>query len=1258
MLLLKNILKFEHKEKSDQGMNFHIKIITFLSFLAVASICSYAQTNRQYEFGMPYIQNYELKAFGYQNQTYSTVQDNNGVLFFGNANGILRFDGYNWNLIPIKGIPRLSILNNKIFAGGYNTFGYVDIDESGNLYFKNLLQNNDLGEIGQIQEITSCENAVYFTASNTLIKYNDTTGFVILDKSEHDISLHKTTCKELDNCVITHTFEKGIRVINQGKLQHPDSKVHFSNQTIENIFSFRDRLFIDNGHDKHIYYYTQNEFHELESKSYIGLKEYNTTNFIELNEFFSVTGTDKNGIFLIDSTDTVIAHFEETNGLANNHIHHLFIDQSNNLWIAHNTGVSRIEFPAAFTYFNKANGLEGTVNSILRYNKDLYVATENGVFILDHGQGNKGIPARFKLIKESSNGGVDLYTMDNNLYYTNHRGIYQIKNKKAILFYDAGYNAFNVLEVSKFNKNLIYLGTDSGLLVLKYIGNKWIKIGVLQNFNYQIKNIVEGHDGSVWVVTEYNGCFRIPPNDFFDINSSIDQFEANRGLPTDLQWITPVKTSESVLFMTSKGVFRYDSKKEGFIEDKQFGKEFLSSDRWVYPIVEDNQKNYWFSEVITDQNFSRSAYVAKHLSSKNREVSKLPIDKIKEFDIEYIYPDQNNIIWFGGNKGLIRFDFDQINQKNIFSALVNGITTINDSITNYYSLYGLNYSKLDITERNLRFDCAATDYISHNKTQYQYRLKRLNPGWSNWENSNIKEYTNLKSGEYTFEVRAKDINGNISEISKINFNIERPFYASAIAIILYSIGLILFLIVIYYWLKYINANERFKLESIINLRTNDLVQEKEKAENLISRVLEKKTVNDFKKDHEGETRRIKMATVLFSDIHGFRKISDKVNSEILIDELDNFALKFDKVVKRFGIEKVKTIGDMYMCVGGIPDPNRTNPIEVIMAALELQNFMNEIQHRRESAEQIWDLRIGIDTGPVIIGVSGRRKKSFDVWGATVNTANRLESAGEPGKINISGNTYLLVKDYFSCKYYGKVPVKNKGDIDMFYVEGFKPKLSENMNGIVPSKEFLAQLQLLRLGDLEEFVLARLEDGLPNTLYYHNLKHTVDVYTQVELIGRSENLGKEELLILRTAALFHDAGHLIDYFTHEEQGVKLAKEILPQYFYSNEQIASICELILATKMPPKPKNIMESIICDADLDYLGRSDFIPVSNNLYRELRERGHLGTLAEWNIMQMKFLEKHAYFTETARKLRDNNKAKQLQLIRKIVEDEANLTE
>jgi class 3 adenylate cyclase len=399
-----------------------------------------------------------------------------------------------------------------------------------------------------------------------------------------------------------------------------------------------------------------------------------------------------------------------------------------------------------------------------------------------------------------------------------------------------------------------------------------------------------------------------------------------------------------------------------------------------------------------------------------------------------------------------------------------------------------------------------------------------------------------------------------------------------------------------------------------------------------------------------KTLRFQMATVLYANIHGFSKISDTPDSQKIIDQLDSIMFHFDNIAQKYRIEKIKTIGDSIMCAGGIPQKNNTNPVEVILAALEMIQIVDEIQAQSEN-DKVWELKMGIHTGPVTVVLSGQKKLSYDIKGDTVNIATRLESSGIPRKIIISANTYELVKEFFACEYFGKMPIKYHGDIDTYIVKGIKPELSENELCKIPNKLFNTRFGLLQFNDLQEVILDRLEKELPGYLYYHNVKHTVDVITEVELIGWGEGVSDEEILLLKTAALFHDAGHIISYDNHEYFGTVMAREYLPKYNYTSEQIEIICELIMATKLPPKPKNLLEKIMCDADLDYLGRSDFIPVSNTLYRELKEQNKIGSLNDWNKTQLKFISGHQYFTKTAVSLREVNKQKQIERLMQVIE-------
>ncbi len=413
-----------------------------------------------------------------------------------------------------------------------------------------------------------------------------------------------------------------------------------------------------------------------------------------------------------------------------------------------------------------------------------------------------------------------------------------------------------------------------------------------------------------------------------------------------------------------------------------------------------------------------------------------------------------------------------------------------------------------------------------------------------------------------------------------------------------------------------------------------------KNENLDRLIRVPKTTNILK---------YKLATVLFADTQGFNDISADMDSQVLVDNLDEIFYQLETIINKYEIKSIKSVGDTIMCVGGIPKKNITNPVEVILAAVEMQYYIKDLQ-RSYLNDKIWKLKIGIHTGPVVATEIGRKKINYEIKGDTVNLAARIRSFCDEGNILVSATTYELVKDLFNCEYYGKMPVKYKGDIEMYTVRGLKQEFSLQSKGLIPNKKFSIRFGLIQFMDLQETILDKLEKELSKTLFYHNVKHTVDVVTQVELIGLGEGVTDAELLLLKTAALFHDTGHTVDYDNHEHNSTIIAREVLPNYYYTQAQTKTICELIMATKLPPEPKDKLEEIMCDADLDYLGRSDMIPVSNTLYKELQEQNKVGTLNEWNEMQMKFITLHQYFTNTARKLREVNKLKQIERIKNLI--------
>ena len=367
-------------------------------------------------------------------------------------------------------------------------------------------------------------------------------------------------------------------------------------------------------------------------------------------------------------------------------------------------------------------------------------------------------------------------------------------------------------------------------------------------------------------------------------------------------------------------------------------------------------------------------------------------------------------------------------------------------------------------------------------------------------------------------VRYRDTDQIVRTMSTVSFTVLPKWYLSFPAISIYCILLIIIIWASYDQLNFRFARKQYSLEQIINNRTEDLISEKEKTETLLSNVLPKNTADEIMAKGKATKIKYNFVTVLFSDIQGFTKIAEEMNPEVLIDELDKFFFHFDSVVEKFGIEKIKTIGDAYMCAGGIPEKNRTNPVEVILAALEMQQYMLKLKTTSEiEGMKFWDIRIGIHTGTVVAGVVGQKKLSYDIWGDTVNTASRMESSGDAGKINISGTTYEFVKDFFICEHRGKMPVKYKGELDMYFVNGIVDDLRDENNG--PNNKFILKMQLIKLQDIEEYVLKMFDEEAPPNLYFHNSSFVKNISNQVELLSNAEKLRDEEYIYLRLASIF-------------------------------------------------------------------------------------------------------------------------------------------
>jgi ligand-binding sensor domain-containing protein/class 3 adenylate cyclase len=698
----------------------------------------------------------------------------------------------------------------------------------------------------------------------------------------------------------------------------------------------------------------------------------------------------------------------------------------------------------------------------------------------------------------------------------------------------------------------------------------------------------------------------------------------------------------------------------------------------VYAIIPDNQKNLWISTNKGLCRFELATKTAYNFTELHGLLS-------NEFNMGAGLRANSGTIYFGGISGLVFFNPTTLSNYN----LKLDVTLTNFKIENewihptsknsplsisipYEKTIQLSYKQRSFTIRFQTDNLSATELIN-----YKYHLESRSEEGKDIEigNSNEIQFNSLSPGHYTLKIYARIGYGDwISKPKIITIIIQPPFWNTWWFWVICSIALIL--IIRFSITKRIQAERRqqVRLEMKIAERTAEIREqnkkieqqnnelekqrqqlevEKEKSDRLLRNVIPDSMADELLTKGFASARAFKVVSVMFTDFVGFTKITDSMSPTELVKKLDVFFRKFDEIIFDNNLERIKTIGDAYMAAGGVPVRNSTNPIDICLAGLQIQHYVKELEKEAIDANQMpWRLRIGINTGEVTAGVIGTKRLAYDVWGATVNYAQRMEMFGEAGKVSITRNTYLHIKPYFECTYKGLISAKGEEKVQMYTLDRIKPELSVDGKGVLPNDRFHKIVNLHHYSSInyykaERFIMKKLEAELSSKLHYHSIEHTLDVVKAVERIALSENVTDEGLFLLKTAASYHDAGFVEQYDKNEPVGVRMANEILPKYGYTPEHIEIIKKLIFVTSVPHQPTNLLEEIICDADLDYLGRDDFHQIADKLRLELREHGKINSDRAWDEIQVRFLEQHCYFTQTSLKTRLPKKLQNLEEIK-----------
>lgn len=669
-------------------------------------------------------------------------------------------------------------------------------------------------------------------------------------------------------------------------------------------------------------------------------------------------------------------------------------------------------------------------------------------------------------------------------------GLYTIAANRITPVYKT---PIKMMRVSAKNPNRVYIvGSENRVGMLNYTNNEW-SYQQVNGFKDFVHSIAEDFQGNLWLGSP-KGTIQLDIEKAFTATPTIKRISPIQDVQSGLKNVEVKQIGNEMIALQDGKIFYWNGK--GFVVNDKLSQ--LAKGASNISIVAANPAD---STKTTNQYWFLAGSAIYKIKAENQlsQISVLDSSKILAIAerLSSFFADKSNQLWFAGNHRVLQYYPDKVSNESInkkFKCIIRSVHTIevkNDRIVrtpveHLSELFELPYQ----SHYNLEFDFAAPLFDNPDNYKYQYKIG----GNDSWKDIDVTKL-NLEFawGEYEFKVRAIDAFGNISEEAIFSFSIAPPYWARWYFWLL-VVGTLGFGGYTYFQMRQKSLIQRKKeLESEVERATEqirdqnqklessngllqqqsqelqkqneqlekfnvEIAEQKEISDKLLLNILPYEIAQELKEKKSADARRYDMVSVLFTDFKGFTMIAEKMTAEELIVELDKAFMIFDEIMDRYGIEKIKTLGDGYMSAGGIPNPNVSNPIDIVLAGLEIQAAMSRYsKERTKQGKDSWQVRLGIHTGELVAGVIGKRKFAYDIWGDTVNTASRMESSGESGKVNISGQTYEYIKDFFECTYRGQVSAKNKGEISMYFVERIKKNLSADPEGLRPNDKFFKKL---------------------------------------------------------------------------------------------------------------------------------------------------------------------------------------------------------
>ncbi|MGJ3233473.1 ATP-binding protein [Marivirga sp.] len=794
-----------------------------MSFLIIQLSTAYSQS-----YFSPLMQHYSAKDYKAGISNWDMLQTKEGLLYFANLNGILRFDGEEWQFIDISGGKFARSIHvdykDRIYVGSNDELGYLEIDDLNKTYYQSLTDKLNLERIGLVLQILSIENDVFFITRKYLIRLNQN-GFKYWDLNRGFGGFIYQ-----DNLYIKEFNKDLLKFSNDSLIKLNGKNIALPSTIRSNIFDNNNEKYIIGSNDNKGFIFRNDSIIETNDQydfgnSILSLSHHNS-------KYNSVWASSANkGVFNFNIGDTVFRTINTRKGLPTNIIISHFPDNQNGIWAMHQEGVTRIHANEKLMFWGDNQGFEASINNILNFKHQMYLPTFNGLYIF-----NKELV--LERIKETEDRLFNVFQVKDFNIALGDNQLYKLQDSELIntIPIKAGTNAF-FSESGHF-----YITTFRDGIVQYSIDNDGVNpfIPEISGFCNSVLSLNSKH----WLSYKSEGIYLIDENNG---NPKWQFFNQNHGLP-DVNAITILKSiDDEILFSTSKGFYTLNKAPKADSSDLFIPQSTISDEPLnISHIDQDQYGNYWLT-VIEE---SQKQVVLKLERKKDGSYQKVarPLKAIPNQNFSTIYVDEaeDSVVWIAGNEGLYRYDEKvKVDLEIPFNTFIKKVS-LNDSVFSHglYKEYRgtdsiptlviqqpkESFPQLEFKDNNIKFEFSALYYEQPERNQYSYYLQGFDKEWSVWSNMNTKEYTNLPAGNYQFKVKSKNLYDTEGNTAIYKFKILPPWYQTTWAYFLFSIIVVSIIWALMLAYTYRVRQHRKRLKLIVADRTFEVIQQKKVIE--------------------------------------------------------------------------------------------------------------------------------------------------------------------------------------------------------------------------------------------------------------------------------------------------------------------------------------------------------------------------------------------------------------------------------------------